>query len=109
MIERITGRREFETLSRHGRRARTQTLWCRYLPDSTAVPARVGFAIGRPVGGAVVRNRLRRRLRHLLTTDPQPLGHGVLLIGARPPAAERSFDQLRAELMELLLSVRSMA
>ena len=42
------------------------TLWCRYLDDPDVVPPRVAFAIGRAVGGASIRNRLRRRLRELV-------------------------------------------
>jgi len=107
LIGRIRERREFETLSRHGRRASTSTLWCRYVDDATAVPPRVAFAVGRSVGSAVTRNRLRRRLRHVLADAARrsSLGHGLLLVGARPAAVERSFDELRHEVHELLMSV----
>lgn len=44
--------------------------------DETAEgPVRVGFAVGRPVGGAVVRNRVRRRLR-VAAASVLPLAHG---------------------------------
>jgi ribonuclease P protein component len=44
--------------------------------DGTAEgPVRVGFAVGRPVGGAVVRNRVRRRLR-VAAMSVLPLAHG---------------------------------
>ncbi len=106
MIGRIGERREFERLTRHGRRANTPTLWCRYLRDPEAVPPRVAFAIGRTVGPAVVRNRLRRRLRELLraaTGGEHPLlSSGQLLVGARPGAGERSFDELGVEVTDLL-------
>ncbi|MET0326516.1 MAG: ribonuclease P protein component [Ilumatobacteraceae bacterium] len=115
MIGRIHERREFERLSRHGRRARTETLWCRYLDEPQAEPPRIAFAIGRSVGPAVVRNRLRRRLRALAADhartglDDPLLPHGSLLIGARPSAAERSFEELGVELTTLLRTVRSSA
>lgn len=106
MIGRIRERREFERLTRHGRRARSNTLWCRYLDDSSVVPPRVGFAIGRAVGTAASRNRLRRRLRELAraaTSGEAPsLTHGVLLIGAVPGAGELSFDDLAGEVTMLL-------
>jgi ribonuclease P protein component len=109
LIGRIGERREFERLTRHGRRAHTATLWCRYLRDPAVVPPRVAFAIGRPVGSAVVRNRLRRRLRELLRaatlTDPPLLACGQLLVGARPSAGERSFDELGVEVKDLLTAV----
>jgi ribonuclease P protein component len=112
LISRIHERREFERLSRHGRRARTETLWCRYLDDPQAAPPRIAFAIGRSVGPAVVRNRLRRRLRALAAAHAKVdamtplLPHGSLLIGARPSAAERSFEELGAELTTMLRTVR---
>jgi len=67
----------------------------------------VAFAVGRSVGPAVTRNRLRRRLRHVLADDVRTslLSHGLLLVGARPAAVERSFDELRAEVGELLMNV----
>jgi len=106
LIGRITERRAFERLSRHGRRAQTDTLWCRYLADPAAVPPQVAFAIGRSVGSAVVRNRLRRRLRELIRAatveEPPRFRGGQLVIGARPGAGERSFDQLGREVSELL-------
>jgi ribonuclease P protein component len=53
----------------------------------------VAFAIGRRVGGAVVRNRLRRRLRAVLTTLGP--GAGDYLIGAGPQAADLPFCDLK--------------
>jgi ribonuclease P protein component len=104
LIGRIGDRRAFDRLAREGRRARSETLWCTYLDDPDTVPPRVAFAIGRPVGTAVVRNRLRRRLRTLVHTiaGRAPLDHGWLLIGARPAAVELSFDELESELAGLL-------
>jgi ribonuclease P protein component len=107
VIGRIHERRRFEELRRVGRRAGTDHLWCRYLPDPTAVPPRAAFAIGRTIGPAVVRNRVRRRLRALLR-DAATTGHlppGWLLIGARPAVGELTFDELRTELRRLLSAV----
>lgn len=63
-------------------------------------PPRVGFAIGRAVGTAVQRNRVRRRLRALLSERSLP--GGLLLVGARPPVTELTFDELRSTLDRLL-------
>jgi ribonuclease P protein component len=54
-------------------------------PDS---PVRVGFVVGRSVGGAVVRNAVRRRLRHLLRDRLERLPAGSqVVIRAQPEAA----------------------
>ena len=58
--------------------------------------------MSRALGPAVVRNRLRRRLRVLLRESETSLPGGQLLIGANPQAIELTFDQLRTELSMLL-------
>jgi ribonuclease P protein component len=91
-------------LTRDGVQSRTQYLWCRYLPEPGIVPPRVAYSVGRSVGTAVVRNRVRRRLRGVVTAiaGSPLLPHGWLLVGARPVAAERTFDELREDVRVML-------
>jgi len=103
LIWRIRDRDVFRRLSTEGRRARAGVLWCTFLPDPSASPPQVAFAIGRAVGPAVVRNRARRRLRALLVEQQWPPGR--YLIGARPAIAERTFDALRQDVAALRRSV----
>ena len=72
-----------------------------YLPGDDG--ARVAFAVGRPVGPAVRRNRLRRRLRALLAG--QELAPGTYLLAAGPDATTLSFDELRAVVAAALREV----
>jgi ribonuclease P protein component len=92
----------FERLGRDGRRAGTEHLWCRYLDEPSAGPPRVAFAIGRRVGPAVVRNRVRRRLRAIVAASADLMPTGSLLIGAKPTVSERTFAQLQTEVRTLL-------
>ena len=63
------------------------------------LPARVGFVVSKAVGGAVVRNRVRRRLRHLVRDHLSELGPGSeLVVRALPAAAEKSTAELGTEL-----------
>ena len=63
----------------------------------------MAYALGRAIGPAVARNRLRRRLRALVTaTDLPP---GFYLIGAQPIAAQRSRSELEFDLVKLVASV----
>ena len=107
MIWRIRERSVFARLSQDGLRTRAGVLWCTFLPDPSASPPRVAFAIGRAVGPAVTRNQVRRRLRALLTTvsDSGALAPGWYLVGARPDAAARSFAQLSSDVEALVASV----
>jgi ribonuclease P protein component len=65
LITGITRRQTFDRLRREGTRVRGTRLALTYVPGEAARPE-VAFAISRKVGGAVVRNRCRRRVRPLL-------------------------------------------
>jgi ribonuclease P protein component len=64
----------------------------------------VAFAISRAVGSSVVRNRLRRRLRVLLTEAELP--SGSFLVGVRPAGAARSFPELSSDVDALVSQIR---
>jgi ribonuclease P protein component len=55
--------------------------------------SRCGFAVGRRVGKAVVRNKVKRRLREILKQTPLRSGWDIVLI-ARAPAAQADFKSL---------------
>lgn len=72
--------------------------------DSRAgLAPRVGFVVSRAVGGAVVRNRTKRRLRaavaHRLAGIPTGLD---LVVRANPSAAEATYGELAGALDPLL-------
>ena len=108
MIRRIRDRRTFLRLQRDGVRVRSRSLWCTHLSDPSETPPRVAFAVGRAVGPATVRNRLRRRLRALIDQAARSgaIPTGLLLVGAFPSAVELTFDQLRDEMSTLLDRLR---
>jgi ribonuclease P protein component len=65
----------------------------------TGPSARAGFVVSKAVGNAVVRNRVRRRLRHLCAARLGALPPGsILVVRALPPAAEADSAQLGREL-----------
>jgi ribonuclease P protein component len=68
--------------------------------DATgAVPPRLGFIVSRAVGPAVVRNRVRRRLRHLCRAHVSGLPDGSLLVvRARESSSGATGALLGAEL-----------
>jgi len=63
------------------------------------LPPRVGFVVSKAVGGAVVRNRTKRRLRALVASrlDLLPTGTDVV-VRANPVAAQANSSQLGQEL-----------
>ncbi len=96
---RITDRRTFVELRRHGRRARRGPLSVTWMPPLVAGPAsptRAGFTIGKATGGAVVRNRVRRRLRAALR-ELLAGGHlspGTFLLGGGATLATMPWSEL---------------
>jgi len=75
------------------------------LLDPSLTMAHVGYAIGQPYGGAVERNRLRRRLRVLMASHGEALLPGLYLIGATPGANQQDFAQLGASMNRLIESI----
>ena len=62
-------------------------------------PAKVGFVVSRAVGSAVVRNRVKRRLRELMRGRLASLPRGCLLVlRAHPAAASARQADLAADL-----------
>jgi ribonuclease P protein component len=67
-----------------------------------AGPARIGIAVRRQLGGAVRRNRMKRRLREASARAYRALPGGMdVVIVPRVSAAEASFEELVASLAEL--------
>ena len=102
LIDRIRGRDAFRRLAHDGTRIRRPALWCTWCPDPAISTTSVAFALPRALGSAVVRNRLRRRMRSILRELEPLLPGGMLLIGAQPSSTELTFAALRTELTLLL-------
>lgn len=80
-------------------------------PDLELPAARVGFTVSRKVGNAVVRNRVRRRLREaarqVIPAQARP-DLDYVLVG-RQAAMARDFAALRQELLEALKRLKALA
>jgi len=60
------------------------------LDTHEAAPTRVGFVVNKQVGNAVTRNRVKRRLRHLMRGPVAALPRGLqVVVRATPLAASR--------------------
>ncbi|MBN2752708.1 MAG: ribonuclease P protein component [Rhodospirillaceae bacterium] len=104
LVLRLTRRAEFLRAARQGRKSATPGL----VLQAVATPAlyrseqtaRLGFTASRKVGGAVVRNRVKRRLRaaaDLVIKDHADPGYDYVLIG-RAQTATRPFTALLQDL-----------
>lgn len=89
-------------VTRSGARGARGPLVVHALVPADASPGtapRAGFVVGRPVGNAVTRNRVRRRLQHLLAARMQPLPPGTtLVVRATGPGADLASAALAVHL-----------
>ncbi|MBA2359458.1 MAG: ribonuclease P protein component [Actinobacteria bacterium] len=115
---RLSRSRDFDAVYRYGRSVSTRFLVLYHFDRESsgeaedAKGARLGIAIPKKIGGAVVRNRIKRRLREAwreLLPEVPPGADYVLLV--RAPLAEvaegRSPDWLRERLQEVLGKARA--
>ena len=85
---------------RRGRPYRSELLVLRALRTQRPV-SRFGFAVGKVLGKAVVRNRLKRRLRESVRS--LPVAHGWdLVLNARRGAQDADYHELRSNVAELM-------
>jgi ribonuclease P protein component len=76
--------------------------------DKATDDPRVGFVVAKSVGPAVTRNRVKRRLRHLMRERiPSLPGGSMLVVRALPGSAGASSEDLGAELDRCLSRERS--
>lgn len=79
--------------------------------DLPSMPVRVGFTVSKKVGNAVVRNRVRRRLREIarqVIPGQARTDLDYVLVG-RQGALERDFAIMRQELVEALKRLKALA
>ena len=93
---------DFVAVGRQGIARSNQLLALRAL-RTDGPETRLGLSTPRSIGGAVERNRLRRRLRELMRARRAELGVGWdLLLIARPEAARATYAELGEALASLL-------
>lgn len=87
-IARLRTPEEFRSVVRRGVRVAGTTLVVHALAKP-GPPSRAGFVVSRAVGGAVVRNRVKRRLRHLVAAvlDADGVRPVDVVVRALPAAA----------------------
>jgi ribonuclease P protein component len=94
--------REFDRVRSEGRTTRGSLLMLGVLQLESDAGLRVGFVTSRRVGGAVVRNRMRRRLREIVRRHQHTLVNGLwLVVVARPASARATSAALEEEWLRL--------
>lgn len=80
-------------------------------PDMNLPAIRVGFTVSRKVGNAVMRNRVRRRLREIarMVIPAEARSDLDYVLVGRQGAIGRDFTALRRELLEALKRLKALA
>ncbi len=106
LIRRVRGHGTFRDLARTPVR-RHGALGARLLPGDPEQPPSVAYAVPKAVGGAVERNRLRRRLRAMVQElESELVPGGAYLLSAGPAAMTTTTAELRETLQTVLRAAR---
>lgn len=101
--EKLRRSADYARCYRTGRRRAGPLLYIVFLPNALPHP-RLGITASRKVGGAVVRNRLKRRIREVVRRWPERSNlRGLdVVVHLQPAAARADFPELQKELVRLL-------
>ena len=101
---RLAKERDFSLVYKHGKDWSDSLLVLKVLPN-TLERSRIGFSAGRRLGKAVVRNKIKRRLREAARLTPVHTGWDMIFI-ARKRATEADYHQLSQSVKGLLKRAR---
>ena len=106
-MDRLRRRNEFRAVGRGRRVSRPGFLLQALRSTDDARPPRFGYTVTRKIGNAVVRNRIRRRLKEAVRLSASPVaspGTDYVLIGRRAALSlpfDRLIDDLRSGIVSL--------
>lgn len=97
----LSSKKSFAELSELGKRKSSANLSILYR-TSSGREIKIAFAIGKKVGKAVVRNKVKRRLKSVVRELSDGIPGGEYLVIAKPGISAKSFAELRGELRAIL-------
>src|SRR5437660_12250836 len=103
---RMVRRAEYETVYRGGARKSSAQFVVFYRANG-GPRSRFGISVKKALGGAVIRNRVRRRIREILRRNSLEISLGWdIVIHPRTSMTRAAFVSIEAELLALLRSIR---
>jgi ribonuclease P protein component len=99
---RLVRRGDFDAVYRAGKR-RSNSHFTIFLRANQLPHSRFGFSIKKALGGAVVRNRIRRRVREVVRCHRQEIAAGWdIVIHPKSNVAKAEFTALSVDLLRLM-------
>ena len=105
---RILRHADFERVYKQGKRHFAANMTVFYLERSNDLSARIGFTVGRALGGAVQRNRMRRRLREAVRVHGLPEAPVDIVVNPKKSLLTADFTAVQeqvARAMEVIAKV----
>jgi len=100
LASRLTKRSQFLETRRKGRSRANPLVVLQTVPNGLE-QSRVGFTVGKWLGNAVHRNRIKRRLKEIVRISRVEAGWDLVII-ARRDASAASFEELREAVVQVL-------
>ncbi len=96
---RITSGDDYRRVVRRGVKCAGPRLVTSIIDTGEDVPSRFGFILSKKVGNAVIRNRVRRRLKAICAASLTSVPAGLeVVVRVLPDASDASFSQLESDL-----------
>lgn len=100
---RIKKNKEFQHTFRHGKSFANRQLVIYYVEKEKQEHFRIGLSVGKKIGNAVTRNRIKRYLRQaFLELEDDIKGNYDIIIIARNPTSSMEFHEMKKSLSHLL-------
>ena len=104
---RIKKNKEFQYTFRHGKSFANRQLVIYYVEKEKQEHFRIGLSVGKKIGNAVTRNRIKRYLRQaFLELEDDIKGNYDIIIIARNPTSSMEFQEMKKSLSHLLFKQR---
>lgn len=100
---RIKDNEEFQLVFNKGKSFANRQLVVYYMEKTGQPHFRVGLSVGKKIGNAVTRNRIKRHLRHAFQDLEERVSKtSDIIIIARQPTKDMEYDQFKKSLIHLL-------
>jgi ribonuclease P protein component len=100
---RLKKNKEFQSVFKRGISNANRQFVVYYSERTNGPNFRVGISVSKRVGNAVIRNRIKRRVREVIRELEDDLSEGKdYVIIARKPTADMSFHQIKSSLIHVL-------